>query len=545
MAQKDVLIIGAGPVGLTMANQLARYGVDFEIIDQKAGCSLYSKALGVHARTLEMFDMMGMVDKFLDRGLKGTGLEINFSDGLRLEVDVSHIDGQTSYPYLLILPQSETEKILEENLKEKFKHQVKWSHELMEIRQTSDGVEAVVNDSDGTENVLTAKYLIACDGAHSRVRHLLNTPFEGSTESVQVMLGDVKIDPPLESKNFSVFASPKGVIALAPFKEDYTRVIAIDFAKQDRGKDVKVSMDDLQDSIANIRSEEIKISDPFWLSQFTASHRQVPQYRYQNIFYAGDAAHIHNPLGGQGMNLGIQDAVNLSWKLAMALKRNVLSGLLDTYYEERHPIAASVLRRTDFLLKMMTLKNKRLFRLRNFVAGKVTSIGKVQEKLAENVSQLVHNYKDNKQSLEVNKASDRANGLKSGARVADASFQTSGVPVNRMYRVLRDGKFVLLVRSKPGSIEADVVGLLDYQRKFEERFGEFVRPFIVTSNQLPLEQIPVGVEWIADDKGELADEYGLREGSLLLVRPDGYASFSCPEIDFVKLEELVLKYLCV
>lgn len=290
----DVLIVGAGPTGLTMANQLNKYGVRYKIIDQNDQPSLYSKALVVHSRTLEMLELLGITNKMIKKSLIGKQLNFYFNDEPLFTMDVSLLRMKTDYPFLSILPQSETEKILENNIPA---NTVQRRTKLMDVQHEEDFVQATVV-KDGKEDTITSNFIIGCDGAHSTTRNLAQMPFEGESENITMMLGDVKIDEPMVNNKLSLISTERGLLFFAPFHNGYTRVIIMDFDKQGDQFPEEVTTEEIQDSVTKLYPEPLQLQDPYWLSGFTASHRHVPSYKDKRMFLVGDAAHIHNPLGG-------------------------------------------------------------------------------------------------------------------------------------------------------------------------------------------------------------------------------------------------------
>lgn len=337
-AVQDVLIVGAGPTGLSLAITLRRYGVSVRIIDRAAQPSSVSKALAIWSGSLEAMPGMQVIDRFLEAGQRLNALCIG--DGPRQLARLAVGDGIDSpFPYPLLLPQSQTERFLNARLAD-LGVTVERGVELTGLAQDAEGVTATLRDGGGGEEV-RSRHLVGCDGARSTVRHALGIPFDGYTEPRTFLLGDVRIDGALDHRNIYLWWRTGGTVALFPFEDDVWRL----FAMRDGDGDAPPTLDELQGHIDRHGPPGLRLRDPSWLSAFRINERLAARYRQGRCFLAGDAAHIHSPAGGQGMNTGIQDAVNLGWKLAHALHGFGDAGLLlDSYEAERRPIAREVVK---------------------------------------------------------------------------------------------------------------------------------------------------------------------------------------------------------
>ncbi|MGX1101113.1 FAD-dependent monooxygenase [Amorphus sp. MBR-141] len=339
-----VLVIGAGPTGLTLAIMLRRYGIDVRIIDRNAAPAEVSKALAVWSASLEVLSGMGVVDTFLASGTRLKALIAG--DGARKLATLSVGEGIDSpYPYPLLLPQSVTEEILTDHL-ETLGTSIERGVELVGLDQDSEGVTATLKRPDGSEEVVRAAYLAGCDGARSFVRESLKIEFEGYTEPQMFILGDVKIKgggsdgSDLDRSSIYIWWHGGSTVALFPFGAEVWRIFA---ARQDPSDDSTPTVEELQGHMDRHGPPGTRLSDPSWLSHFRTNERLAAKYRVGRIFLAGDAAHIHSPAGGQGMNTGIQDGFNLGWKLGHVLTgRGNAQILLDSYEPERRPVAHDV-----------------------------------------------------------------------------------------------------------------------------------------------------------------------------------------------------------
>ena len=353
----DVLVVGAGPVGLTMAAEFARHGVRCRIVDRLEKPSPYCRAIGITPRTLEVWDDMGIAREMIDAGL--------WIDGLR-----SIIHGQppkdahqdlSDLPYSQLgLPQYETERLLARHLG-RYGVAVERGTGLRSLQQDDSGISAKLERVDGGTEDATFRYVIGCDGAHSTVRHALSIAFEGEAMPMTFMLGDVHVawDLPrgmaLRALRLVEDAAPDMFIAIPLPEPGRYRVsmIAPSELMQSGGSDHGIqsetrgpALEDIQAIADNLVPGRPQLSDLRWSSMFRISMRLAAQYRRGRVFLAGDAAHIHPPTGGQGMNTGIQDAYNLAWKLALVLGGAASEKLLDSYEAERRPVGADVVART-------------------------------------------------------------------------------------------------------------------------------------------------------------------------------------------------------
>lgn len=342
----EIIIIGAGPTGLSLANQLIRYGIDFIIVDKKETVTRLSKALVVHARSLEIYDQLGIAEKAVELGQIMNRFRV-ISDGkIRAEVPLTEIGkGLSPFPFALILEQSKNEEILYNLLQSKGK-QVLWQTEIENLSQDSEGVKATLKKSDGEMFEVEAKYLVGCDGASSKTRHLLNLGFEGSTIPRSFYVADVEIETDLPRNMLSGVFGGDSFVLLMPMKGDkHWRLIGN--LPEDSDGEKEISFEDVEEKVKSIVKLPLDFYKTHWFSSYKIHTRHAEKFSAGNCFLAGDACHVHTPAGGQGMNTGIQDAYNLAWKLAFVLKGFADKKLLETYNEERLANAIRLLKTTD------------------------------------------------------------------------------------------------------------------------------------------------------------------------------------------------------
>ncbi|HEX8189138.1 MAG TPA: FAD-dependent monooxygenase, partial [Pyrinomonadaceae bacterium] len=348
----DVLIVGAGPTGLSLACQFVRHGVGFLVVEKGAGPTPYSKAIGVHARTLEIYEQMGLAREAVRLGAVAGKVRLLSGGEVRGEFDLSDVGGGLSpYPYVLMLEQSKNERLLYHYL-ENHGGGVLWDTALESFSQTAAGVTARVKTAGGAPQTVEAKYLVGCDGAKSPVRHALGLAFEGSTFERTFYVADAQVDWGFPHDGLAVSLSKETFVVFFPLKgERRYRVVGVfpeEFAKEEG----EVLYEEIE---ARIRAEaglELDLHDVEWFSTYKVHTRHAAAFSDGRCFLAGDSAHVHSPAGAQGMNTGIQDAYNLAWKMALVLKGRAGERLLDTYNEERLENAKNLLRTTDRMFQL-------------------------------------------------------------------------------------------------------------------------------------------------------------------------------------------------
>jgi 2-polyprenyl-6-methoxyphenol hydroxylase-like FAD-dependent oxidoreductase len=372
----DVLIVGAGPTGLMLANQLARRGVRALIIDRHGGPALQTRALGVQARTLEIYAQLGIAARALELGKRGTGANI-WADGRRMaRVPLGETGrGVTPYPYILILGQDDNERIMGERLRD-WGAAVQWNTELTGLVQAADHVVATLKQPDGTLREIRVAWVAGCDGAHSVVRELNGIGFPGAPYEHVFFVADAEITGSMVPDELNVYLRRKGFHLFFPMRgEDHWRIVGILPDALNARKDV--SFDDVRPFLLEEADAGLSLRTCTWFSVYRIHHRAASRFRERRCFLLGDAAHIHSPVGAQGMNTGLQDAYNLAWKLALVVKGQADVRLLDSYEEERVPVARRLLETTDraFMLVvsdswlMGLLRTQVLARVAAFVLG--------------------------------------------------------------------------------------------------------------------------------------------------------------------------------
>jgi 2-polyprenyl-6-methoxyphenol hydroxylase-like FAD-dependent oxidoreductase len=407
-----VAVVGAGPTGLLLAGDLARAGVDVTVLERRGTESNLTRAFGVHARTLEHLDARGLADELVAGGAPVDRLRL--FDHLR--IDLSTLPSR--FPYLLITPQYNVERVLEKRALAAGARIVR-DTQVTELHQDADGVELT---SDGA--VLRADYAVGADGLRSVVREALGLPFPGKSVLTSIMLADVRLADAPEDV-LAVNAVGDAFAFVAPFGDGWYRIFAWDRRHQ-LPDTAPVTLDEIRDVTRRALGTDFGLQEARWMSRFHSDERQAPHYRVGRVFLAGDAAHVHSPAGGQGMNTGIQDAANLGWKLAAAAQGWAPAELLDTYEKERHPVGRLVLRSSGAIIRLAMIQSRAGRLARNVLGGAALRLPPVAHKAAGTISGIGIDYPR--------------------APRAPAVALRDG---RRLYEVLRDGKFVLLAPGEP------------------------------------------------------------------------------------------------
>ncbi len=529
-SRADVLVVGAGPTGLTMACELARHGITPRIIDEAPAPSDKSKAFGIHARTLELFETMGIVDTVLGQGNICNGFDM-YNHGKPL-AHVIFDSLESKYPFFLILAQSDTEKILNAHL-ESYGIRVEREKELVGIEQSDAGNTARLKIKDGSQEFIECAYITGCDGAHSSSRHILGLEFKGAPYPSYWLLADCDLDWKYPLHHLSVFIHPLGVTAYFPLYRDRGRLM---FELPDAPVDEEMPEPAIEDVRRLMSEREIdyrSVGNPNWLAYFKLHHRMVDKYGDGRVFLCGDSAHIHSPIGGQGMNTGIQDSYNLAWKLALVLKGRSPESLLDSYNTERHRVGKGVVSLTDMATKMVGIHNPVLAAIRNKLLGTLSKLDPVQGKILTTLSQIEINYRESPIVGERWYQPDAVEGyhnyrrdLEAGERVKDYALTSlDGKTSARLYGLLRDTrhKLLLFAGALPEDMEFDE--LRKIRRSMESEYGDRIAVHtIADTDSLPPDFIKMNSVWMDNDLA-IHRDFGAAKSSLYLIRPDGYIGF--------------------
>ncbi|MFE6172240.1 FAD-dependent monooxygenase [Streptomyces sp. NPDC056464] len=468
-----VTIVGSGPTGLLLAGDLAAAGIPVTVVERRPHeISNLSRAFGVHARTLEQLDARGLADELIATGSTITRLRLF----RRLSLDLGTLPSR--FPFLLITPQYEVERLLERRARElgvEFRHE----SEVVGLRQDDDGVDLDVRGPEGTVVTHRSAYVVGTDGHRSAVRQALGLPFPGVSVIKSLFLADVRLAERPDSV-LTVNGAGDAFAMIASFGDGWYRVMGWS-RRHEVPDDTPLDLDEVREVTRRALGTDFGMHDARWLSRFHSDERQVPRYRVGRVFLAGDAAHVHSPAGGQGMNTGLQDAANLGWKLAAVLKGRAPEGLLDTYQAERHPVGRSVLRSSGGLVRLARAQNPALRAVRGLVSAFVNAARPARTKALAQISGIGYRYQ-----------APRGSHRLVGTRVPDVALESG----RRLYEALRGGRFVLITPKAPEAAGRAEAG--------EDR--------------------PNVEHWASDRR------------TALLVRPDGYVAWAADDADAAATE---------
>src|SRR5690606_14582673 len=356
--QTEVLIVGAGPTGLALACQLLRYGIDHVIVDRKEGTTPHSKAIGVQARTLEIYEQIGLAKDLVRMGTIAERARMVEGGKIRGEVDLSGIGkGMSPYPFLLLVEQGKHERLLYDHI-ERSGGRVEWQTELVSFSQSDAEVNATIKTADGTTAEIAAKYMVGCDGAGSDVRRGLGLEFSGSTIERLFYVADVEVDWEFSHDSLYVALAANTITAFFPMtgNDRHFRIVGI-FPEGHEGEPEDIEYDEIEKKIIEDTELDLDITGMNWFSVYKAHSRHAERFSLGRCVLAGESAHIHTPAGAQGMNTGIQDGYNLAWKLAAVLRHDSSGEILASYNDERLENATRLLRSTDRFFQLGSSPN--------------------------------------------------------------------------------------------------------------------------------------------------------------------------------------------
>ncbi|OZM81045.1 FAD-dependent monooxygenase [Pseudonocardia sp. MH-G8] len=465
----DVLVVGAGPVGLALAGELRRFGVECEVLEARPEREPGSRALTLHSRTLELLNLRGMSGDLVARGRMVGEIALVTGSGRAMHLRLDELD--SPFPFVLVLPQAETEEILERRLRELGGAPRRGER----LTAVEPGPDHVVATTVGRR--VRARWLVAADGAHSTVRDLLRAPVRGAREAWTYYGADVSLDG--VAPDLQLIWSAHGFGVLVPFRDGTFRVAVT--APATSGQASEPTLADIQRQVDRVFPRRLLLRDPTWLTVLRSGHRQLLDYRHGRVLFAGDAAHTHNPAGGQGMNIGLHDAFNLGWKLAAVVTGDAHERLLDTYHRERHPAAARVLAQTQRSMQLAHLRSPLSRVLRDQMIHHLPAA--LRRRLLEQVAGLDVDY-----APPGSRSRRRGATLPAGARVPDIPLLTGdGLPTS-LHSILGAG----------GDTELRITGA-----DLTVRCGDRARTFL-------------------DHRRAARQRLGLSDGMPLWIRPDGH-----------------------
>ncbi|PEE40559.1 FAD-dependent oxidoreductase [Bacillus pseudomycoides] len=423
----DVAVVGGGPVGLMTACELAIQGMKVVVLERRLNRIRNSRAMTLHPRSLELMAMRGIEDRFLSRGKK---LDTSHFAALETRLNFKNLD--TDFPYTLFIPQSITEEILEERALE-LGVDIKRGHTLKDLKQYETFVQLDIEQREEIYKI-EVPYVVGADGARSIVRELSHILFDGTDTTVTAILGDVILED-VPDNPFLSTSNIHGIIMMVPISSGVFRFAIVDPVNQYTPVQVAVTEEEFIDSIYRITGERIQIKQTIWLSRFGNATKLANTYQYKRVFLAGDAAHIHLPAGGQGLNVGLQDAFNLGWKLGFAIKQKKYESLLESYHIERHAVGKQFLKETQAQEQLMINFSNAGMELRELFSHLLT-YSDVNQDLAERVSGLGIMYSS-------------IHGMERhpwiGKRCTNLTIFSQNKKNYKLFELMHDGKFILLI----------------------------------------------------------------------------------------------------
>lgn len=550
----QVLIIGAGPVGLFLAAELARHGVVARVVDKRSGPSVHSKALGVQPRTLEMWADCGVLGEAMRRGRTANGMRMYGSGKELLHVSLSELD--TPFPHTLILPQYETEAILEDLCAERGVV-VERDVVCTSVSQSVDTVEVALaralddNSDEASVERVRVPWVVGCDGAHSTVRAALGIKYEGEDLGTHIAFADVKATVNLADDEIHMFFTAEGFGIFIPLPEKgMWRTIC----SLPHGTEVQYTAEWFQALFDERTHIPVTLSDPVWMTDFVVRQRKASSYRKGRVFLAGDAAHCHSPLGGRGMNTGLQDAYNLAWKMALVIQGVGETALLDSYEAERDPVAQDLLEDTSITTRAAALDGPIPQTLRNVMIGVLSSFDSVRNKIRDNASQLDIEYRDSPIVAE-SASSLLATVLTSSpddevpdvadwtdfSRAPRAGDRAPDAPVGdaTLHEVLRGTQHTLLLFDGAAPTPTGYKTMRDIATAVREQYGRYVHVHMVVPAAVAPEALPEPESVLLDAKRTLHARYGAGAECLYVIRPDGHIGYRSQPAE----QESLMKWL--
>ena len=547
--QVEILICGAGPTGLMMANQLLAQNIPFVLIDKKEGPTNLSKAVGVQARTVEVFEDLSLAEKLVEKGLKLKGM-VFYEKTKRIgEVLFEGIDSK--YDFLLGVSQEDTEKVLVENL-EKNGREILWQHELVDMQMTDVEASVKIKKMDGSLLERRFDYVIGCDGIHSIVREKAGINFTGGSLKETFGLADIELEPLPTREEGSAYLAKSGVALFFPLPPNHFRLILNDV---EHVKDEKIPKEYFEKYMKDRTGVDYKIKELYWGANFFIHYKKAEKFRFQRVFLVGDAGHVHSPAGGQGMNTGLQDAYNLAWRFGMIVHKGSDESLLDGYCIEREYTAKQLLEMTEKLTTLISLKSFFTRWVRRFVISKVFTIPFVQKALRERFSQVSINYFS--LSTVCNKTGNPfsrsgiafISGPKAGERALNGSISYPKNPeITTLYDYMKGttNGYVLLFLSDKKLHFWTKKQLNSFAQKVHEGSNKIYSPKSINKYVLVVqsEDYPFKNEWdgevIVDKDGSLHKKYGALKPCTYVIRPDKYIAFKSPKIHMLQVIKFLL-----
>lgn len=522
-----VLIVGAGPTGLMMACELARHGIAFRIIDKKPERTLTSNATWVQTRTIEVLDQIGLATRFLKAGHSCNAINLYIEGKPLVTIPLSGI--KSTYPFILMLPQSETERLLIERLEE-FKSHVEWSSELIDIKQAAGTVSSTIQFPGGKTETITSDWLIACDGANSTIREKCQIFFPGEDLTEQFMVADAHINSFTSKDEIHLFFDEGTLFAASPLGKNQYRIAAnlhLDYPRQ------KFYEKEVIEIVQERGHGAYYVTDVSWISPFWIHGKIAEQMRQRSIFLMGDAAHIHSPAGGQGMNTGIQDAYNLAWKLALTIKGKAKPLLLDSYQAERHPVVNEIVNQTEKFTKMALFDKSFLTNLRKFSQQILQGDEELIKKICMLISQVGIQY----QASPVINYEEHIKDIPEwqGERAPDVTIDQA----TRLYDYLRNTHHNILLFTGTSEKNLALPHIKQLQEWLSQLHPDLIKTHIITNEKIDDIDDPI----IFDSNGVIHKCYHIKKPAILIIRPDNYIAYCSENLEYTLIEKFFERYL--
>jgi 3-(3-hydroxy-phenyl)propionate hydroxylase len=532
----DVLIIGAGPVGMTLANELTRHGVSPRIVDRATGIREVSKAMILHVRTQEVLDKVGIAERALREAQPLTEVVVHAYGRHIGSWDLDDIDSPYKHP--LIIGQNRTQHALLDLLQSRGVD-VEWGQEATALTLDEAGATTGITGGDGTKTTIRSRYVVGCEGSNSLVRRALNLSFAGERYSgEQFIQADCRIKWALPKGRSYLFLTAVGYMMVIEFPDDIVRVFislpdeaadsagAREAAAQPGAVESATeqpTLDEIHHHLTRLSGYECELSDAGWLARYRTSHRYADRFSQGRAFIAGDAAHVHVPIGGQGMNTGIQDAFNLGWKLAGVCRGELRQNLLDSYHDERHPVAESLIRGTNFAYTGILHPSEARQRAVRLFGPFLIRSGRVQDFMRNTLEELQIFYHQSPLNLDLGGVS----GPGPGERVLDVDLVRADdwrrVTLNEL---TRGEAWTLLLFSGIHGLDTahDLKAMASELAKLA---GSRIRPCYIIADRKPPPMLhPADV--LLDALHMAHGRYGVTSASFYLLRPDTYVAARGP-----------------
>jgi 2-polyprenyl-6-methoxyphenol hydroxylase-like FAD-dependent oxidoreductase len=519
----DVLVIGAGPVGLTLASELKRHGVSVRLVEKKSGPNEHPNAAIVHVRTLEILAAMGAVDGFLKEGYAFPGMHFHFFDKRSIFVRLEGVD--SPYPMPRTLGQQITERIIGEHFV-KLGGTIERSTEAVGLEQDADGVRVRLKhlDEGGREEIAAARWVVGCEGSSSITRETFGIAFPGERYPGKEFL---QIDAKVRWSyphgfGYQFMTATHALLFFAYDTKGHYRIIC---ARNDENPENKTppTVEEMQELVRAIADPAAEVYDPLWFNRFRSGHRLAERFREGRCFLAGDAGHVHVPIGGQGMNYGMHDAFNLAWKLAAVAKGEAKPELLDTYQTERHSTDGALIKATDFAFHLVVQPNAVARLALHHVVPAVLSLDVLQERARNMLGEMTVAYPESP----LTEDHGASHGPAAGHRAPDALVvRMKDRNTVTLFEVMREPRWTLLLFAGPTPETGEIEGLERISGQLAASYGRQLAIHLVLADNPP---VPIHENWAADvlmDRERYAHEkYGVNAPCLYLIRPDGYVGF--------------------